>query len=132
MHWVEVFAVFVVCHVVGDFIVQTDWQAVTKRRGLEARNAEGRRALLSHVTAYTVCFVPALVWLAGDIGAWALAIAPIIFVPHLIQDDTRALIAFNRSVKGTTVAPGEPLYTAIDQSFHIVTLFATAVLASHL
>ena len=28
MPWVEVFAAFVVCHLVGDYLLQTDWQAL--------------------------------------------------------------------------------------------------------
>ena len=27
MPWVEVFAVFIVAHLAGDFLLQTDWQA---------------------------------------------------------------------------------------------------------
>ena len=27
MVWSEVFIVFVLCHLVGDYVVQTDWQA---------------------------------------------------------------------------------------------------------
>jgi hypothetical protein len=132
VRWEEVFAVFVVCHLTGDFLVQTEWQALNKRGGLSRRNTEARRALVSHVATYTLCFVPALVWLADDVGAWAIALAPLVFVPHLIQDDCRLLIAWNRRMKGTTPGPGTPVYMAIDQSLHVLTLFATAVLASHL
>jgi len=32
--WVEVFAVFVVSHLVGDFLIQTEWQASHKLGGL--------------------------------------------------------------------------------------------------
>jgi hypothetical protein len=28
MPWVEIFAVFVVSHLVGDYLIQTDWQAL--------------------------------------------------------------------------------------------------------
>ena len=34
MEWFEVFAVFLVSHLVGDYLLQTDWQAVHKHRGL--------------------------------------------------------------------------------------------------
>ena len=37
MPWVEVFAVFFVSHQVGDYLLQTDWQAMHKRGGLWAR-----------------------------------------------------------------------------------------------
>jgi hypothetical protein len=128
VRWEEVFLVFVVCHLTGDFLLQTDWQAVHKRGGL-SRNRVARRALLAHVTVYTLVFAPALVWIAANSTAWALGLAAVIFIPHLIQDDTRALIAWNRRVKGGSPPPGDPVYMAIDQSFHVVALFATALLA---
>jgi len=130
--WVEVFAVFVVSHLAGDFLLQTDWQAVNKRGGL-GRNKVARRALVAHVFTYTLAFVPALVWLADDIGAgWAAAMFAAIFVPHLIQDDTRLLVAYNRKVKGGVPGPGDPVFMAIDQSFHVVFLFLTALLVVEL
>jgi hypothetical protein len=130
VRWEEVFAVFVVCHLAGDFLLQTEWQAMNKRGGLW--NGTGsRRALVSHVTVYTACFIPALVWLADDIGAWAIALVAIIFVPHFVQDDGRPLIAWNRSIKGADPA-SDVLYMAVDQSFHLVFLFATAILVQHL
>ena len=65
MRWEEVFAVFLVCHVAGDYLLQTDWQAANKRGGL-GRNREARRALFAHVSVYTLCFVPAVIWIAID------------------------------------------------------------------
>ena len=67
MAWVEVFVVFLVCHQVGDYLLQTDWQATNKRGGLGA-DPVARRALASHVFSYTLAFTPAFVWLAGEIG----------------------------------------------------------------
>ena len=37
MPWVEIFAVFFVSHQVGDYLIQTDWQAMHKRGGLSGR-----------------------------------------------------------------------------------------------
>jgi hypothetical protein len=129
VRWEEIFLVFVVCHVTGDFLLQTDWQAAHKRGGL-SRDRVARRALLEHVSVYTLVFAPALVWIAANTSAWAFALAAVIFIPHLIQDDTRALIAWNRRVKKSSVPPGDPIYMAIDQSFHLVVLFGTALLAA--
>jgi hypothetical protein len=127
VRWEEVFAVFLVSHLVGDFLLQTDWQAVNKRGGL-SRNRIARRALFTHVTVYTLSFAPAIAWVAGHTSALALGLVPLIFLPHLIQDDSRALIAWNRRIKGGSPGPGDPVYMAIDQSFHVVVLFATALL----
>ena len=129
MRWDEVFLVFLACHVTGDFLLQTDWQALNKAGGLSGRNREARRALISHVTVYTLCYVPAVIWIATETSALAIGLLAVVFIPHLIQDDTRLLTAWNRKVKGGSPVPGETLFMAIDQSFHFVVRFGTALLA---
>ena len=130
MAWVEIFAVFFVCHLVGDYLLQTDWQARHKRGGLGGDPVR-RRALVSHIATYTLAFVPALVWLADDIdAAAAVGIGALIAVPHLIQDDGRVLSAFVRRVKGETALNELPVVAQVDQSFHTVALFLTALLAA--
>src|SRR3954451_20908249 len=121
MPWVEIFAVFVVSHLVGDFLLQTDLQATHKRGGLGSDLASSR-GLLLHTLTYTLAFVPGLVWLASDIGAWVLPVAVLIAVPHMIQDDGRLLDGYMRRVKGVEPAPG-PLLLAVDQSWHMLALF---------
>ena len=128
MAWVEIFAVLVVCHAAGDFLLQTDWQATHKRAGL-GPDRERRRALVSHTTTYTLAYAPALAWLAGDLGAaGTAALAAGIFLPHLVQDDGRLLSSYVRAVKHTEPAPGM-LMLAVDQSFHLLVLFGLAVAA---
>jgi hypothetical protein len=125
--WVEVFAVLVVSHLVGDFLLQTDWQARCKENGL-GPNPEHRRALVSHVVTYMAAFVPALVWIGIETDALrAILIAFVVAVPHLIQDDRRLLDAYMRKVKGLAESsPG--LRVAVDQAFHVLFLFGTALL----
>ncbi len=127
--WVEVFAVFAVSHLVGDFLLQTDWQATHKFGGL-GPSPESRRALLAHTATYTLAFVPALIWLATDIGAWALGVAALIALPHMIQDDGRLLDAYMRRFKRVQGQPPGGLRLALDQSFHMVFLFLLALLAA--
>jgi hypothetical protein len=128
--WVEVFAAFLVSHLAGDFIVQTDWEARNKLFGL-GRDRTARRALVSHILTYTLCFVPALIWLAGDLSpGGVIGIAALIVVPHLIQDDGRLLIAYLRRVKRTDPRPGDLVWVATDQSFHVLALFAAAIVAA--
>jgi hypothetical protein len=124
--WVEIFVVLVVTHAVGDYVLQTDWQATHKRGGL-GRDPRKRRALFSHVTTYTLTFVPAGIWL-HDLGAGGLALLAVaIFVPHLVQDDGRLLTAYVRTAKGDGAAATQAVYTQVDQTLHLVTLFATAL-----
>jgi len=106
MAWVEIFAVFFVSHLVGDYLLQTDWQARHKRNGLGS-DPVARRALASHVFSYTLAFVPALVWIGDEIGAAAaVGIAAVIAVPHLIQDDGR-LLAAGSSVRVMSRTPAK-------------------------
>ena len=126
MHWVELFAVFLVSHAAGDFLSQTEFQAKNKHGGL-GRDPVRRRALLSHAAVYMLCFVPALVWLAdAEPAGTVVAVAAAIVVPHAIQDDGRVIGAWMRGVKKTKWEPGV-LAMAVDQSFHLVALFLVAV-----
>ena len=129
MPWVEVFAVFVICHLVGDYLLQTEWQASNKRGGL-GPDPTARRALLAHVSTYTLAFVPALIWLADDIGAWVVGVAALIFVPHFVQDDGRLLRAYIARVKGVGATANSQVFLAVDQTFHLVTLFGIALLVA--
>ena len=127
MIWVEAFSALVVSHLVGDFLLQTDWQARHKYGGL-SRDPIHRRALVTHVVTYTGAFLPALVWIGLETdAARAVAIGAVVAVPHLIQDDGRLLDAYMTRVKGlATTSSG--LRVAVDQSFHVLFLFGTALL----
>ncbi len=127
MTWVEAFAVLIASHLVGDFLLQTDWQARHKQGGLGADPIR-RRALLAHVATYTAAFLPALVWIGLERDpAWAVAMGAIVAIPHLIQDDGRLLDAYMARVKGLSQT-SSGLRVAVDQSFHAVFLFGTALL----
>ena len=129
MSWVEVFAVFVVSHAVGDFLLQTEFQAVHKRGGLGA-DPVARRALASHV-AHLHARLPARPDLArrrAGRGRRARGRGRG-RVPHGVQDDGRLLGAYARTVKHTDPEPGM-LMLAVDQSFHLVVLFALALAAA--
>jgi uncharacterized protein DUF3307 len=128
MAWVEVFAAFVVCHLAGDYLLQTDWQAKHKRAGL-GRDPVARRALFFHVTTYTLAFVPALIWLLDDLGAGIIWVAALIAGPHLVQDDGRLLTVYMERFKGSNVPENLSVAAAVDQSFHFLTLFGIALLA---
>jgi hypothetical protein len=126
--WVAVFDVFLVCHLVGDFLLQTDWQARNKDHGLGSDPVR-RRALVSHVATYTLAFLPALVWIGLEAEPWrAVMAAVLIAVPHLIQDDRRLLDLWMRKVKGPASIESPGLTVAVDQSFHVAALFGLALL----
>jgi hypothetical protein len=128
MPWVEIFAVFIVSHLVGDFLLQTNVQATHKRGGLGA-GGESARGLLSHTLTYTLAFVPALIWLSTDIGFAAIGIGLLVALPHMLQDDGRLLDVYMRRVKGVEPVPGGLLIVAVDQAWHVLALFLVALLA---
>jgi hypothetical protein len=128
--WAEAFAALVVSHLAGDYLLQTGWQAAHKQGGL-GRDPVRRRALFTHVLTYGLAFVPSLVWLAEDVGAWVAVVAAAILVPHLVQDDGRLLGLYIRGVKRTEISAGDFVLIAVDQSFHVVALFLLAVIVGN-
>ncbi|MEA2220899.1 MAG: hypothetical protein QOJ35_3525 [Solirubrobacteraceae bacterium] len=127
MPWVEVFAAFVVCHLAGDYLLQTNWQAANKFGGL-GPDATARHALMAHIASYALVFVPVLVWMADDLAASVLWLAAVA-LPHLVQDDGRLLDLYLRRIKRCEPNDLPAVRAAVDQAFHIVALFALAVVA---
>jgi hypothetical protein len=126
--WPPLFAAFMVCHLGGDLLLQTEWQALTKVRGLG--DPEGRRALLAHASTYTLVYLPALAWIAaGRSAARAAGIAALIAAPHVLIDDGRFVRGWLRTVKHSP-EPAPSLRLMVDQSFHVVCLFGASVAAS--
>ena len=125
------FADFFVAHHVGDYLLQTDFQALNKGGGLEAAGGgDARRALLSHGLAYTAAFVPALLGVARRTSvARAVGVGALIMLPHLAIDDGRVVKAFMRSVKGTDGDANPDLTAKVDQSMHMVCLWLASRLA---
>lgn len=129
MTWEGLFIVLLVAHLVGDFVLQTEWQATNKYAGL-GPDPLARRALGLHVATYMCAFIPGLIALAGSFGAGAaLLVAIVIAGTHAVQDDGRLLNAHMRAIKHSEPRPG-PLLIACDQSFHIVVLFGIALLVA--
>ena len=128
MPWVEIFAVFVISHLAGDYILQTEWQALNKRGGLTGSRTM-RRALVSHIVSYTLAFVPGLIWLWGSLHAGVLLVAALIAIPHLIQDDGRLLYSYAKTFKKADIIANPSLVAALDQSFHLLALFLLALVA---
>jgi hypothetical protein len=125
--WVDAFAAFLVAHMVGDYLFQTDWQARHKRGGLSGDRV-AFRALVAHVTTYTIAFIPALIWIGVETDAVvAVVSAVLIFIPHLIVDDGRLVRFYLARVKradGFDVG----LAASVDQTFHVLSLSLVAIL----
>lgn len=131
MSWVDIAFVFVVCHLVGDYLFQTDWQASHKHGGLTLHDTVARRALLEHTATYTLAFIPALVWIAttADLSVPAtVGIAVLVFIPHFLQDDGRVVKWWMIDVKHTDWQKVPGVTVMVDQTLHLVMLFLLAVL----
>lgn len=88
-------------HMVGDFILQTNWMAVNKTKNLTA--------LFIHCALYTICFFPVIV---GRDKMDGLIFLLLIFVTHMAVDHARWA-----SDKDW---PPKPIL--VDQTIHIVIL----------
>jgi uncharacterized protein DUF3307 len=125
--WIEVFAVLGLSHLVGDFALQTEWQARNKHGGLGG-DPTRRRALVVHTLLYTLAFVPALIWIGDERGVGvALAAAAAVAIPHMVQDDGRLLAWYMRTVKRTDPEQNKAVGIALDQTIHALVLFAIAL-----
>jgi hypothetical protein len=128
MPWTEVFAVLLVSHLFGDFVLQTEWQASHKHGGLGG-DPRARAALASHMGTYLLSFMPAFVWIWSNHSfGVAVGTLALVGVPHTIQDDGRLLFAYVRGVKRVSSESWELVYLATDQSVHILVLFLIALL----
>ncbi len=131
MTWASVFIVFYVSHLVGDYLVQTDWQARHKRGGL-GHDRTARKALLSHLTTYALSFVPALIWVSSQLHWKVLLILAVVAIPHMVQDDGRLLSVYVRKVKGLDAGSDRAIVVYVDQAFHMLALLGAALLVSAL
>jgi hypothetical protein len=128
MTWASVFVAFLACHVAGDFLLQTEWQALTKVQGLGT--VDGRHALASHVASYTCAFIPALIWIAEERSLTrAIVVALVIALPHVLVDDGSLVRTWMRDVKRSPNATPS-LRLMVDQSFHLVCLLGAAFVAA--
>jgi hypothetical protein len=125
--WPAVLMSLLASHLAGDFLVQTEWQAVNKTGGL--REPRSRKALVAHVIAYTASFSPALVWIGRRTSVRrAVTVGGAIAIPHLLVDDGRFVDVWLRKVKRVRHAP-PALTVAVDQSFHVICLLGAALVA---
>jgi hypothetical protein len=128
LSWVAYFVVLIVAHVVGDYVLQTDFQAAHKHGGL-GRDPVARKALFGHVATYALAVIAACVWIASHRPAGLTALAgALIVIEHLIQDDGRLLAAYCLRVKGLDIIKSPGVGIWVDQSFHFLALFGAALL----
>ena len=123
------FADFFVSHHIGDYLLQTDFQAHNKEGGIDG-GGDSRRALVNHGLTYTAAFIPALLGVARRTSVpRAVGVAALIALPHMAIDDGRLVKRYMRRVKRTPADADPKLTTSVDQSMHMVCLWAAAFVA---
>ena len=115
------FAWLVIGHLVGDWVLQNDWMAQGKRRGL--LNPAG----VVHFTIYTAAILGAF-WLAG-VQSWPvasyLALGVVVFLLHWLIDSTRLV---QRWMHFSRQSDLETVRLMVDQTLHLLILAILAAL----
>ena len=114
----SLFDALFVSHLVGDWILQNDWQAKNKSKSWWA--------LITHVVVYHILILIVLLYYVGSQPSVYIAVA-LLALSHLILDRQTTIIwlmqHFHNSGNGT---PERWLMVAFDQALHIVLLGITA------
>ncbi|MEK7390552.1 MAG: DUF3307 domain-containing protein [Patescibacteria group bacterium] len=120
-------------HMVGDFLLQSTWMALTKSQ----KGLLGMWACTVHVTLYTSAVV-LMLWLGG--GTIATMVVVAIFIPHWVIDRwslgekwLRMTRSRNRNrIEKTSGLMREyafafyaPVYISVDNTLHFLCLWAT-------
>ena len=124
------FILFYIAHKIGDYWVQTDWQAQNKAKRFDA--------LFWHGFTYALTFMPcaALAYASGTISLTAVALTyPLVMLPHMWFDTRKPLDWYWVHVKKLSLDPSShPLFATLrlemDQAYHLVTLALAAGLLS--
>ena len=109
----------VLSHLIGDYFLQTEYEALNK--------AQGRfwnRALWSHCLKYTLALVP-VVWLMDVDFVWLA----IVFGTHLVLDRRWVVLWWRRAImRGSEAGIQNTFWLTIvvDQIFHLLVLAAMA------
>lgn len=108
-----------VCHLVGDYMIQRQFQAHGK-----TRDGFFNLALFSHSLEYTLVFLPLV--LVGKVSYVGVLI---LFVSHYLIDRRFITEWWMKKVKGLKPEDFTWLKHVVDQTFHILILVIVAVYA---
>lgn len=118
-----IFEALIMAHVLGDFLLQTEWQAQNKKTHL--------RALLAHVSVYHLVV---LVILYTGFSYSLVTLIPVVLVlaiAHAVLDGSPVVRGFIRLLKiAVHRDPERWLVLAVDQSLHLLLLGGAAIYLS--
>ncbi len=108
-------------HLLGDWLLQTEWQAQNKTHNW--------RALLTHIVIYHAVILAVIVFGYGFRNITAYVVVIVLAVTHAILDRRSFELWLMRTFRLTVERPPERwLVLAVDQSIHLL-LLAGATLA---
>lgn len=112
MNALSQFDVLFLAHLVGDYLLQTEWMAKYK--------AEQWRPLLAHCFVYTLTVsVAAYLFLPTGLSWWAIGF---VFLTHVILDRRGIVRFWYERVMGVTDDRNKWLMIMVDQTFHLIIL----------
>lgn len=106
------FDILLLAHLVGDYLLQTEWMAKYK--------AERWLPLLTHCLVYTtVVALFAFLWLPEGLSMWGIAL---VFVSHVILDRRTLVALWYKRIMRVTDEKSKWLMIVADQIFHLIVL----------
>lgn len=111
-----------IAHLVGDYLSQTEYEALNKAKGRWLNPA-----LMMHCLKYTLCFVPVIV--GYHLNWWWLAV---IFITHVVLDGRGFVIWWRTHVNRDpphSIQQNFWLTIVHDQVWHLIILATIAQLA---
>lgn len=115
------FELLIVSHLVGDWLLQTEWMAREK--------GHNWRALLSHVAVYHAVMLGVLGYRFGFDDPRVYAVVAGLALTHAFMDRQWPVLALMRRLRISVEQPPERwLLVAVDQTLHVVLLAIAVVL----
>ncbi|UCD20109.1 MAG: DUF3307 domain-containing protein [candidate division WOR-3 bacterium] len=119
-----VFESMLVAHLLGDWLLQTEWQAVNKK--------DNWHALVTHVLIYHVVLYAVLAARYGFWNSLVFIVVALLAVTHAILDLRRPVEWFIRTFRlSINRHPSQWLVIVIDQSIHIILIGLASLWLSH-
>ena len=116
-----IFSWLLLGHLVGDFVLQNDWMAQGKRKGLITLPG------MIHFIIYTCIIILALVGMGlfAKSTLFAIGVLTLVFVSHWLIDATDVVDAWMRFYGQRPVSI---IRLAVDQTFHLLVLAGVALI----
>ncbi|QRG66777.1 DUF3307 domain-containing protein [Brevibacillus choshinensis] len=112
MNHFSAFDILFIAHLIGDFLLQTEWMAKYK--------AQRWLPLLTHCLVYTLSVtLLAFLFVPGGLSVWA---SLLIFLSHVILDRRTFVYFWYRKVMQVTDDRSKWLMIITDQVFHLIIL----------